>query len=128
MDVDFLGPGPKGGTLIRATESWWHELRAEQAVICEVDAGGSLTCDQYPVPSMAEFVLFPMLAQNYFNGVSASKWQLRYSTTLPANYYHFSTIVELNVLHSSGAVAEIETEGVTRRSEVRWSVSSSTGA
>ena len=114
MDVDFLGAGPKGGTLVRATESWWHELRAEQQVTCEVDAGGSLTCDQYPVASMAELVLFPMLAQNYFNGISASKWQLRYSITLPANYYRLSTTVDLNVQHSTGPVAEIETKGVTR--------------
>jgi len=114
MDVDFLGPGPRGGMLIRAEESWWHELRAEQAVTCEVDAGGSLTCDQHPVPSMAEFVLFPMLAQNYFNEISASKWQQHYTIALPANYYRFSTTVKLNVLRWSGPVADIETEGVTQ--------------
>jgi hypothetical protein len=112
--VEFVAPEPTGGTLIRATEWWWNEPRAEQPITCELGPGSDLNCSQYPLPSMVEVVLFPLLSSDYFSGISASKWQRQYTVTPPTNYYRLSTTVDLNVLRWTGSVAEIESKGVTR--------------
>lgn len=114
MDVDIFAPAPGGGLPVRATEWWWNEPRAEQAASCELYSSGNLTCDQYPVPSIAELTLLPLLASNYFAGIDASTWQRSYEIVLPENYYSLSFMMSLHVVKWSGLVAQIEFNGVSR--------------
>ena len=104
-----------GGVIVQSKAWWWNEIRADQAVTCEVYPKGDVVCDQYPVIETVQFVLMPMLAKNFFAGILAGPAsRVTYSVKLPTNYYSWSCVANLNVLGWSGSVGQVNLKGMRR--------------
>ena len=82
MSVDISGPAADGGVTISATDTWWNAVRPAETNACEVYADGDVSCQQRPYRlSAMQLVLFPLLAQAYFHGLSpdgTSRWTQKY--------------------------------------------------
>jgi hypothetical protein len=80
--IDISGPAPDGGVLISGTDYWWNTARPRATNTCEVYPNGGVSCLQRPYAlSVIQLTLFPLLARNYFKGLSASgtsSWQHTY--------------------------------------------------
>jgi hypothetical protein len=73
ITVDILGPAADGGVEIRGTDSWWNTVRPRATNTCELYANGGVSCTQAPFAlSPIQLTLFPLLARNYFAGLSRS--------------------------------------------------------
>ncbi|HTX59967.1 MAG TPA: hypothetical protein VMH02_09855 [Verrucomicrobiae bacterium] len=102
MSVDVGGLAPDGGTIVEATQWWWHAVRPEQTRTCEVYANGSLSCGALPLPSPAENVLLPLLARDFYG--AGSSWRRDYTMTYTANQYRWTAALDLRVV-GGGEVA-----------------------
>jgi len=67
--VDFLRTAPDGGAIVQSKAWWWNQIRADQAPTCAVYPNANVVCDQYPVIEDVQFVLMPMLANDFFSGI-----------------------------------------------------------
>jgi hypothetical protein len=105
-----LTDAPDGSTLVRAQEWWWHEPRPEQAVACTLHPSGDLTCNQYPLIDVVQYVLLPMLAPRYFSGSS----RYAYTVVLPANYYSSAWTLDVVARTRSGRMLPIDVKGSSR--------------
>jgi hypothetical protein len=80
--VDILGPAPDGGVMVNGTDYWWNTARPRATNACEVYPNGGVSCLQRPYAiSPIQLTLFPLLAHNYFKGLSAggkSSWTHTY--------------------------------------------------
>jgi hypothetical protein len=80
--VDISGPVADGGVMVSGTDSWWNSVRPRASNTCEVYPNGNVTCSQAPYAlSPIQLTLFPLLARNFFKGLSAngkSSWQRSY--------------------------------------------------
>lgn len=113
--VDFLRAAPDGGAIVQSKAWWWNELRADQAVTCEVYPNANVVCDQYPVIESVPFVLMPMLANDFFSGILAAPTsRVAYSVKLPTNYYSWSCVANLKLRGWTGPVGQVDLEGVLR--------------
>ncbi len=113
--VDFLRTAPDGGAIVQSKAWWWNELRSDQAVTCEVYPNANVVCDQYPVVETVQFVLMPMLANDFFAGILAGPAsRVAYSVNLPTNYYSWSCVANLKLLAWSGAVGQVDLKGTRR--------------
>lgn len=73
ITVDILGPAADGGVEIRGTDSWWNTVRPRATNTCELYANGGVSCTQAPYAiSPIQLTLFPLLAHNYFSGLTKS--------------------------------------------------------
>lgn len=100
LSIDILGSGPNGGTLIRGTETYYFAPRPEQARECEIFANGNYRCDDVPpFPSDSEYVIFPLLARDFFRGASptaASSWQQKFSYSFAKGLYQWDYALDLS--------------------------------
>ena len=80
--VEILGPAADGGLKVSASDFWWHTARPRAKNTCEVYPNGSVSCSQPPYSiSPIQLTLFPLLARDYFSGLSAnpsSSWKNTY--------------------------------------------------
>jgi hypothetical protein len=85
LSVDILGPAADGGVMISGTDTWWNSVRPQSTNTCEVYADGGVSCMQRPYDiSAMQLVLFPLLGQNYFQGLSSdgtSTWNQAFQVT-----------------------------------------------
>lgn len=74
-----IAPAKDGGVLVTASDFWWHTARPRGKNTCEVYPNGTVMCNEAPHSiSPIQLTLFPLLARDYFHGLSAqseSKWQ-----------------------------------------------------
>ena len=81
--IQILGPAKDGGVMISGSDFWWNTVRARATNTCDVHPNGGVSCSQAPYAlSPIQLTLFPMLAQNYFSGLSGGKhasWQHAYN-------------------------------------------------
>jgi hypothetical protein len=92
LTVDIL-PGDAGRRIVTVQEWWWHEPRPEQARTCTVIPLGSIVCGLYPMPSEAENVLLPMLAEDYASGLKDNENQEAWGTNVYGGNYGVGWIV-----------------------------------
>jgi hypothetical protein len=106
LSVDILGPAADGGTIVQASEWWYYTLRPRQTRECEVYAAGTVRCDDAPpYPSEAELVLFPLLARNFFDGISAgrpSSWQRNFNLSVQKGLYVTVAAITLSATPQNG--------------------------
>src|SRR5580700_482285 len=80
--VAILGLAKDGGMMVSGTDYWWNTARPRATNTCEVYPNGGVSCLQRPYAlSVIQLTLFPLLARNYFKGLSASgtsSWQHTY--------------------------------------------------
>lgn len=80
--IDILGPAADGGVMVSGTDSWWNTVRPRATNTCELYPSGGVSCLQSPYAlSPIQLTLFPVLARNYFHGLSAdgkSSWKRAY--------------------------------------------------
>jgi hypothetical protein len=80
--IDVAGPAADGGLLVSGTDFWWNTVRPRATNTCEVYPSGSVSCLQRPYAiSPMQLTIFPLLARNYFKGLSASgtsTWKRRF--------------------------------------------------
>jgi len=83
VTIDVTGPAPDGGVMISGTDYWWNTARPRATNTCELYADGRVACSQRPYAiSPIQLTIFPLLARNYFKGLSASgdsSWTRNYS-------------------------------------------------
>lgn len=81
--VDISGPAADGGLIVSAADFWWNTVRPRATNTCEVYATGRVSCNTAPnALSPIQLTIFPLLARNYFKGLSAkgtSSWTNSYS-------------------------------------------------
>ncbi len=81
--VDISGPVADGGVMITGTDSWWNTVRPRATNTCELYPDGGVSCLQRPFAlSPIQLTLFPLLAHDYFKGLSAnakSTWKKTYA-------------------------------------------------
>lgn len=71
--VDIGGMAADGGVMISGTDSWWNTVRPRATNTCELYPNGSVACTQRPYAiSPMQLTIFPLLAHNYFKGLSPS--------------------------------------------------------
>lgn len=71
--VDVSGPAADGGYIVSAADFWWNTVRSRATNTCEVYASGKVSCNTAPnALSPIQLTIFPLLAHNYFKGLSAS--------------------------------------------------------
>jgi hypothetical protein len=69
--IDIGGVAPDGGVMISGTDNWWNSARPRATNSCELYANGNVSCAQAPYAiSPIQLTIFPMLARNYFKGLS----------------------------------------------------------
>ena len=77
-----IRPASDGGVMITGTDSWWNTVRPRATNTCELYPNGGVSCSQRPYAlSPIQLTLFPLLAHNYFKGLSASgksSWKQTY--------------------------------------------------
>jgi hypothetical protein len=78
-----IAPAADGGLMVSATDNWWNSARPRATNTCEVYAGGTVACVKAPYAlSPIQLTLFPLLAHNYFYGLShaaTSSWKRTYA-------------------------------------------------
>jgi hypothetical protein len=80
LSVDVLDQA-SGVVSVHASQLWTNGVRAQQIADCDVSAGGGFACAQLSWEgSLAERVLLPLLASDFFSGASSagSKWNRSY--------------------------------------------------
>lgn len=131
LSVDVLGPAPDGGTLVRTSEWWYYALRPRQAVECELYPSGSVHCDTVPpYPSQSALVLLPLLARDFFKGVSqpGSSAQLKYELSVQKQL--FTTAASLKLAsspQSNGRLLNVTSEGTLQQLGGRMQYSTENG-
>jgi hypothetical protein len=124
MSVDILGAAPDGGTLVRVSNLWYYALRAQQALECEIYAGGDVRCDDTPpYPPDSALVLFPMLAQNFFAAGSpagASSWQREYKVSFQKGLFVSTVSMKLSATaQGDGRYLIVKSEGTIQQLDGR---------
>ncbi len=99
LSVDILGLATDGGMLVNARDWWWNASLPRQGAQCEVYPNGGVSCMQAPylLPPM-QLVLFPLLARDFFNGVSAtvtSPWRQSYNVV--QSVYTWASVFDLQL-------------------------------
>jgi hypothetical protein len=71
--VDIYGLASDGGLMVSGTDYWWNTARPRATNSCEVYKDGGVSCSERPYAlSPIQLTLFPLLARNYFHGLSSS--------------------------------------------------------
>jgi hypothetical protein len=82
LTVDISAPVADGGVMVSGTDFWWNAVRARATNTCEVYPNGNVRCAPSPYAlSSIQLTLFPLLARNYFKGLShggKSSWERSY--------------------------------------------------
>jgi hypothetical protein len=99
LSVDVVNQS-SGVVSVHASQLWTNGVRPRQIADCDIRADGGFTCDQTSSTSLAENVLFPLLARDYFSEASGSgsKWAHAYRIGGGDVYVAAST-----TLHTAGS-------------------------
>jgi len=113
MNVDVLGLASDGGLVVQMQDQWWYTIRPLQSRTCEVFPNGGTNCGVFPSPTVAERVLLPLLARDYFAGISNGTWTQKYLANLGDGLFVYSADFNLNALGTSddGRIVKIASQG-----------------
>src|SRR5262249_19779951 len=116
LKIDLQPPATDGSIAVAATEMWWNTLRPTATDDCAIFPNGAISCLERPYSlSPMDLTVFPLLATNYFNGLTLGKssWPTSFQLTKGISLWDCATMSDQGIVPGTSLRLVVGTGTIT---------------